>query len=457
MLEFGRTIRDSVKRGAIILFAAGLCLFLYRTIQPPMEGQREAAALVQRLKWPENFAEARELTQQLKALGEPSLASLLETLESPHGDEFYICEALKDIGQSSVVPLIDFVESHESFLNVDDWGLVSRLPLWIQAHFLSPSNEASIKKSAYRILVEIAPSDQAVLDLLIQGTKDDYEFNRVYAVLFMGMMDDRFENQIVSTLVQRASDPSPFVRHRVATVLGNYAKISASAANALIVLLDDSAPRVRCVAASAIGEIVRVNGATHRRLLLGLKDKDGSFRVSCAGTLWRLGLDREAAMGVIEDQLRDRIELSRTLEVVEGLGPDMIGSVEDVASLFDHPDDTVRVRSARSHWALTGEDAQLVSNLARVISYGSNSGKSRAIGSLGLLGPKSREVFPSLMEVVRDDPRLMLEAIKAFESIGPAAVEAIAFIEEALNHRAPTIQHAAHDALVAIRAFSEDE
>jgi hypothetical protein len=58
-------------------------------------------------------------------------------------------------------------------------------------------------------------------------------------------------------------------------------------------------------------------------------------------------------MGVIEDQLRDRIELSRTLKVVEAIGPDMIGLAEEVESLIEHTDDTVRVLAARCHWALT--------------------------------------------------------------------------------------------------------
>jgi hypothetical protein len=107
------------------------------------------------------------------------------------------------------------------------------------------------------------------------------------------------------------------------------------------------------VAANAIGKTGKVDESTHRKLLLGLEDKDGGCRAAAAGALWRLGRDREAAMGVIEDQLRDRIELSRTLKVVEAIGPDMIGLAEEVESLIEHTDDTVRVLAARCHWALT--------------------------------------------------------------------------------------------------------
>ena len=120
MLAFSKKIRNTVKPGAIVLLGGVLCLLIFRAFQPSIEGEREAAVLVQRLRWPENFAEARALIQQLEAIGEPSLAPLLETLESPHGDEFYILDALKGIGQPSVAPLIHFVESHESFLSFDD-------------------------------------------------------------------------------------------------------------------------------------------------------------------------------------------------------------------------------------------------------------------------------------------------------------------------------------------------
>jgi hypothetical protein len=457
VLAFSKKIRNTVKPGAIVLLGGVLCLLIFRAFQPSIEGEREAAVLVQRLRWPENFAEARALIQQLEAIGEPSLAPLLETLESPHGDEFYILDALKGIGQPSVAPLIHFVESHESFLSFDDWGLTSRLPRWIQSYILNPSDESSIKKSAYRLLVEIAPSDQTVLDLLIQGTGDDYEINRVFAILFMGKMDDRFESQIVSTLAQHTSDPSRVVRHRVATILGQFAETSASAHETLVILLNDTDPYVRRVAAKVIGETGNVDEPTYRKLLSGLKDKDSGFRVACAGALWRLGRDREAAMGVFEDQLRDRIELSRTLKELEAIGPDMIGLVEEIESLFEHADDTFRVLAARSHWALTGEDSRLLSNLDKVINTSNNRGQSHAVGSLGLLGPKAREIIPSVIEVARNDSHLMLEAIHAFEKIGPPATEAIPFIEEALNHRAPFIQKAAHEALTAIRASAGDE
>ena len=457
MLAISNRIRDWVKPGAIVLLGGVLCLLMYRAFQPSTEGRKEAAALVQRLKWPESFAEASELIQQLKAIGEPSIAPLLEILKSPGGDEFYIREALKEFGQPSVLPLIDFVESHESFLSVDDWGLIARLPQWIQKHVLNPGDEFRLKKSIYRLLVEIAPSDQMVLDLLIQGTGDDYEFNRVFAIVYMGMMDDRFENQIVLKLAQHTADPSLLVRHRVATVLGPFAKTSASAYETLVVLLNDKAPDVRRVAANAIGKTGKVDESTHRKLLLGLEDKDGGCRAAAAGALWRLGRDREAAMGVIEDQLRDRIELSRTLKVVEAIGPEMIGLAEEVESLFEHPDDTVQVLAARCHWALTGEDARLVSNLAEIISHGNDSGKLRAVGSLALLGSKAREVIPALIAAAENDPHLTREAIKAFEKIGPSAIEAIPFIEEALNHRAPMIQKAAHDALITIRASPGDK
>jgi hypothetical protein len=62
-----------------------------------------------------------------------------------------------------------------------------------------------------------------------------------------------------------------------------------------------------------------------------------------------------------------------------------------------------------------------------------------------------------LIAAAENDPHLTREAIQAFEKIGPAAIEAIPFIEEALNHRAPIIQKAAHDTLIAIRSSSRDK
>lgn len=436
---------------AVFLFACLLGLLVYLAFEPPEKGRQEAEDLLDSLQWPESFEEADGLISQLKSIGLPAIGPLLYRLKSQFGDEFYVREALKEFGPSSVAPLIHFVDANESMLSVDAWGMIGGLPLWMQKYILDPGEEATIKKSVYRLLVEIAPSDQTVLSLLIRGSKNDYEFSRSSAILFMPWMDERFTPQIVSTLIQHTDDPSFVVRIRVALSLGHYGTDSMPAFRALGNLLDDAHPAVRRVAARAIGESGKLDESVHSKLLLGLEDKDGGVRAACAGSLLQLGRDRKVSVAVLEKNLRGGFELERTLRVVETVGEDLIALVGLVEGLLENPNGIIQVAAARCLWSLKGDDSAFVSILIQLLESGNALASASAVPAVGLLGPAAEPAVPFLIATARSDPSLILRTVHALGKIGPAAAEAVSFLEDAEKHPAPVIQKAAYDALVAIQ------
>jgi HEAT repeat protein len=199
-------------------------------------------------------------------------------------------------------------------------------------------------------------------------------------------------------------------------------------------------------------------------LVGNLKDPDGSVRVSSIHALYQLGKQAVAARPAVIESLKDPVPAVRTAAIgaVRVLG---VGADEEtrrlITPLLKDPDATARMAAISALHTLgmtPDEEVALLVLLLKDKQLDSNA-RQRVLSNLAALGPAGKAALPALVEAMKADPVLDVQAaaIRAIGHMGKAALPVIADLK-ALKQQPgthPWLQETADSAIKAIERSEE--
>lgn len=311
------------------------------------------------------------------------------------------------------------------------------------------------------------------LDVLLAALKNPNADIRALAAGELGGIGYH-DQRIVSPLVAAVRDPEESVRHAACRSIQQLGMDLHYVLPGLHAALQDPSPAVRLNVIVFLGEL----GAPAAPLLVeALKDKDPKICDKAVEALFGMQADNDYLLATVLHLLKDKSGTVRTnaVYVVRRCGLKAVPHLIDLLT-----DEEVAVRRAASEGLLAIPADEKVLEPGFVLAFADTDAAVRATATAGLgrigfrfleqlrlaqkdkdakvrvkavegiarLNPNFREVFPALVESLKDDDRdVRLVAVGALSRFGP---QAVAHLIEALNDKDDKVWQRAKESLKVI-------
>ena len=452
-MNFKRLNKHSKFVALVFVVFISVCVAVVILLRSPGENELVWQDIVA-MQSASSYAEAKTFMESLVAHGDEAIPALIECLHETHGNELYVQEALKAIGEPALEPLISSVERGDLSRYPFIWNNWNRFPVFLRYKFRNPGNEGQRQKIVVALTTEIGPDKVMVWEFLLRLSRHPFEFSRIQAIRSMGMLDERFSSRIAKRLSDTVKDPSKYVRGVAALNFSDSCVRPEDFAPTLLKLMNDPQAYVRRSAAASLGAIDGDFDGLERSLYRGLEDSEDQCRIQCAVSLLRRGKKDARIVNTVSQCLENRGASKWVFRAVEQLGlgfPELVPLVEPwlVSESVAR-----RIYAARTLWSLTRQAEEVLPVLLESLKAPNLGGEHvLALSSLAQMGPAAAGAVTGLVFVLREFPdgSSVLYTLKALASIGPAAIEAEPAVESFLAHSVPIYQLQAHRTLQAIR------
>lgn len=287
-----------------------------------------------------------------------------------------------------------------------------------------------------------------------------------------------------------ATDPKPSVRLAAAFALGKL-EVPQVGDTALTTASTSDDPVLRLVSVWALHRIYPENQpyatATADKIMEGIQSEDPRLRAMAARTLMesKVPLDQSApfiaaalkysnpvvvelavkaiveqgaeALPELRSGLTDRALQLSALNLIQRLGPQAVGLVDEVRGLLASEDESVR-REALFALAAMGDASQAAADDVTKLYLESNSREDRlaAIYAAGRMGKASPELIAALRELAGDatDQQMQVAALWAMARLEPADADALG---RAVTAMAAALDNTSRDSLKIALANSLSE
>jgi len=210
-------------------------------------------------------------------------------------------------------------ESRPSFEIIRRSGAAA-LPQLIE---LLKSPDASIRREAVSVMIDLAPDTEAVQPALVRALNDEDVQVARDAARALGALGER-AGPSVPALVKALSHWDSVARTYVAEALASIGPAAAPATPDLTRALHDLDPRVRWAAGEALAAIGPKAAPAVPALIEALKDEFLYVRICAAGALGSIGLKSEAALTALNEATKDpamHAEADWALQQIAGVAP----------------------------------------------------------------------------------------------------------------------------------------
>ena len=185
------------------------------------------------------------------------------------------------------------------------------------------SPEASIRREAVSVLIDLAPDTETAQPALVRALNDEDVQVARDAARALGALGTR-AGPSVPALVKALSHWDSVVRTYVAEALASIGPAATPATPDLTKALRDMDPRVRLAAGEALAAIGPKAGRAVPELIEALKDEFLYVRICAAGALGSIGLKTEAVLAGLKSAANDpamRAEAEWALQQITGVAP----------------------------------------------------------------------------------------------------------------------------------------
>jgi outer membrane protein assembly factor BamB len=185
------------------------------------------------------------------------------------------------------------------------------------------SPEASIRREAVSVLIDLAPDTETAQPALVRALNDEDVQVARDAARALGALGERAGSS-VPALVKVLSHWDSVVRTYVAEALASIGPAAAPATPDLTKALRDVDPRVRWAAGEALSAIGPKAAPAVPELIEALKDESLYVRICAAGALGSIGLKTETAIAALKAAANDpamRAEAEWALYQLTGIAP----------------------------------------------------------------------------------------------------------------------------------------
>ncbi len=368
-------------------------------------------------------------------------------------------------------------------------------------------NKASVRAQAADDLGLAGPLAKGAVPDLVKAFHDADPFVRIGAAKAVCLIGQENEGTI-PTLQKLLTDGRPTVRRAAAQALGDVGAQAKAAVPVLIGALKDGDTNVRWTVAEALGRIggdaeaaipalaealrdkaIRVMaadalgamGSAARgavpMLIDALQSEDGNYRWTAAIALSRIdGKSARPALPLFIEKLKSNDPRARwdAMMFVNNMGleakdaaPAVLRMVKDGDSVAARclvtiagADAVQAIPVLIQEFADDGDNAESLASIGpaaapALLQYLRNpemKNRRLAVKTLGLIGPKSKEVIPALIATLKHaDAELRGAAANALAGIDPKVNEAIPPLTKALKDKEVAVRLAAGRAILAIK------
>ena len=384
----------------------------------------------------------------LSRLGEPanattpSLVDALERKESPETRSALV-RALGRLGLPSFDPLVTRIEQSqldESRINAFMLALAAigdtAVPDLISA---LDRQSPSVRLTAATALAEIGPPAASTSASALTGLlHDDDDRVRAASARALGALGEA-SPLTNDSLIARTLDESPSVRAAAVTALRHTGLSISTFCRVLVAVLGDEEAGVREEAAKGLAGLGAAAGNAEAALLEALRDESSHVRTLAATALGQIEIQSiESALVLLVTALKSSKGAAprcAVLETIGGLGPRAATTVPAVVerAVSVEATETERVLAIRVLGTIGLAAAEAFPALKKTCLEGPDKVRAASATALPNIEKSPKNVVPILVKAVDDTALLVrLRAMKALESLGPAAQAAEAKLFERL-------------------------
>ena len=405
------------------------------------------------------------LAVALGNIGPAAVPALIEALRSAdpeirNGAAFALSKVEPGPVQA-VAALVSALEDPEVRVRTQAaWALEN---IGLAAQDAIPALEQSLRDSdegfattAARALGAIGP---AAVQALTAGLDDPRAEIRHWSAYYLGLAakdvkagDTRLA-MAIGRLRKLLRDPDSEVRSSAAVALGNLGPNATEAISELTSLLNDPDQWVRREAIAGLGAI---GAEAVPALVRVLREPEPQLRASAASALALIGAPaREAVPALLEAFGDSSLDVRKASAGALGaIGPEAQSAIPALAAAMrEVASNGADIDPTGSGQALGKIGAAAIPVLQEALRDPDDRVRSCAAWAFNTMGPAAREAVPLLVEKLAEGKYVREGASSALASIGPAAVPALL---KALEHEKPTVREGVAEALGAMGAKARE-
>ncbi len=311
---------------------------------------------------------------------------------------------------------------------------------------------------------------QQAIPYLIQGMSSKDEYIRRQCTRELGGLNVSLQNAepVVTALMDKLDDDSPFVRSDAARALGHLGQVAKIAAPTLVEIVknsDSSNPDdVLSIRDDALRSLALIGAEASVILKLcieALDDESHDMRSAAVQGLGKLGdAAKPAIPNLIKAVQSDSVSTASFLSAIRSIGiADNDDAVEFVTSLLEYKDESIRVSAAELLIRSGNQSDTILDALKKALGSFFKSTRLDAIKLLTGLGPNASVAVKDLSDLVARDSEsdVRIAAAVALGKIGAASEPSIPILSAAIKEDTEEVANGAKKAIQEIRQAIEQK
>lgn len=441
-----RRTPDALREAAYAVLGASKCdaalEALLAAVQPGIVGRDDVVRALEKSAHPEAAARMLERVRALVAegdggsTGDPArrLMGVLIERRDP--------EALREFLRWLEHPNKELRDwAREWFEVFKDRGI----PVAAEVAPLLRHKDARVRVGTLEILARAGNAD--AVPSLVALLRDKRVMVRELAVRALGQVAPPPEEAVAAVAADLCDDTSPAVRTSAAVAIGGW-KEARGTLPALIAALKDRDDRVRSSAVTALGTIGPAAAEALPALLAARHDAYASIRHQAMSALCQLA---PASLPLLTEMLRDPARAGEVLSALRyraDVHSDLIREIVTVAETEGHPRRAGAVARLGDLGAAAAPGVSAV--IAALADERDEVREAAAEAAWKLARYVPLPVAPLVSALKDRSRRVRMETVGALKNLGPAAVEAVPALRQALNDDDFLVRDHAREALRAL-------